>query len=125
MSCHCGSGLAYKLCCQRFVRGDDWPETAEALMRARYSAHVEGADQFLLDSWHPLTCPSRLELVKDQHWFGLKILAVHQGGPADVTGKVEFIAKFKVSGKVEKLHEVSEFVRDKGQWFYLAGILKN
>jgi len=94
-------------------------------MRARYSAYVEGEDQFLLDSWHPLTSPSGLEIVKDQRWLGLKILAVHQGGSADATGWVEFIAKFKVSGKVEKLHEVSEFVREKGQWLYLTGTLKN
>jgi len=94
-------------------------------MRARYSAYVEAENQFLVDSWHPLTSPSRLEIVKDQHWLGLKILAVHQGGSADATGWVEFIAKFKVSGKVEKLHEVSEFVREKGQWLYLTGTLKN
>jgi len=125
MNCHCGTGKDFDLCCRRFLCGDSWPETAEELMRARYSAYVESEEQFLLDSWHPLTCPSHLTLVKNQRWVGLEVLVVTLGGRKDLTGTVEFVAKFKVSGKVEKLHEVSEFVREKGQWVYLAGKLKN
>ena len=93
-------------------------------MRARYSAYVEGEDSFLIDSWHPLSCPSQFESILNQQWLGLKILAVNQGRPGDRSGSVEFAATFKVSGKVETLHEVSEFVREQGRWCYLSGILK-
>lgn len=124
MNCHCGSGSSYRGCCGRFLSGEQWPETAEALMRARYSAYVEGEDGFLIDSWHPLSCPSQFESVLNQQWLGLKILAVNQGRLGDGSGSVEFVATFKVSGKVETLHEVSEFVREQGRWCYLSGILK-
>jgi len=124
MNCHCGSGSSYQECCDRFLSGEQWPETAEALMRARYSAYVEGEDGFLIDSWHPLSCPSQFESNLNQQWLGLKILAVNQGRPGDGSGSVEFVAIFKVSGKVETLHEVSEFVREQGRWCYLSGILK-
>lgn len=124
MNCHCGSGSSYQACCGRFLSGEQWPETAEALMRARYSAYVEGEDGFLIDSWHPLSCPSQFESNLNQQWLGLKILAVNQGRPGDGSGSVEFVATFKVSGKVETLHEVSEFVREQGRWCYLSGILK-
>jgi len=124
MNCHCGSGSSYQECCDRFLSGEQWPETAEALMRARYSAYVEGEDGFLIDSWHPLSCPSQFQSNLNQQWLGLKILAVNQGCPGDGSGSVEFVAIFKVSGKVETLHEVSEFVREQGRWCYLSGILK-
>ncbi|MBC8476018.1 MAG: hypothetical protein H8D52_01605 [Gammaproteobacteria bacterium] len=124
MNCHCGSGSSYQDCCGRFLSGEQWPETAEALMRARYSAYVEGEDGFLIDSWHPLSCPSQFESNLNQQWLGLKILAVNQGRPGDGSGSVEFVAIFKVSGKVETLHEVSEFVREQGRWCYLSGIFK-
>ena len=91
-------------------------------MRARYSAYVEGEDGFLIDSWHPLSCPSQFESNLNQQWLGLKILAVNQGRPGDGSGSVEFVAIFKVSGKVETLHGVSEFVREQGRWCYLSGI---
>jgi SEC-C motif-containing protein len=93
-------------------------------MRARYSAYVEGEDDFLIESWHSLSCPAQIGTVLNQRWLGLKILVVDQGRPEDGRGSVEFVATFKVSGKVETLHEVSEFVREQGRWRYLSGTLK-
>ena len=41
-SCYCGSSLSYADCCQPFHRGARKAETAEKLMRSRYSAYVAG-----------------------------------------------------------------------------------
>jgi SEC-C motif-containing protein len=38
----------------------------------------------------------------------------------DEQGTVEFVARYKVGGKAHRLHEISRFVRENGQWFYLA-----
>ncbi len=40
-ACPCGSGQAFKECCQRYHDGE-LPETPEKLMRSRYSAYVKG-----------------------------------------------------------------------------------
>lgn len=41
-ACPCGSGQAFKDCCQRY-HGGELPETPEKLMRSRFSAYVKGA----------------------------------------------------------------------------------
>ena len=40
-SCPCGSGNDYKSCCEPIIQGKKAAETAEQLMRARYTAHVK------------------------------------------------------------------------------------
>lgn len=87
-------------------------------MRSRYSAYVLGLLDYLLASWHPSTAPGdfSLEPVK---WLGLEVLAASSQG--DV-GVVEFVARYRNSlGRAERLHELSRFVREAGQWFYLDG----
>jgi SEC-C motif-containing protein len=34
---------------------------------------------------------------------------------------VEFVARYKVNGKAESLHEISLFEKYNGHWFYLHG----
>ena len=38
--CPCGSGLAYGECCAPVINGSAKAKTAEALMRARYTAYA-------------------------------------------------------------------------------------
>lgn len=123
--CPCQSGNRYALCCGRFVEGGALPETAEQLMRSRYAAYALGCEDYLLSTWHAATRPSTLDLSCSTHfkWLGLEIVRTHDGGPADTEGTVEFIARCKVNGKAERLHEASRFVRAGGQWYYLDGTL--
>jgi SEC-C motif-containing protein len=37
------------------------------------------------------------------------------------TAEVEFVARFRVSGKAVRQHERSRFVREDGRWFYMDG----
>ena len=121
LSCPCGSGLGYGACCSRFIRGDAVPETAEQLMRSRYSGFVVRDESYLLATWHPDTRPSRVRLDEKQRWLGLSIRATEAGGPDDRTGVVEFVARFKIDGKGHRLHEISRFEKSDGRWHYLDG----
>jgi len=97
--------------------------TAEALMRSRYSAfHLRRAD-YLLASWHHTTRPASFAESdwQDLKWIGLKIISSQAGQPGDLTGNVEFIARFKTGGRAGKLHERSQFVCENGRWFYVDG----
>jgi len=40
----------------------------------------------------------------------------------DDRGIVEFVARSKLGGRAHRLHEVSEFVREGGRWFYLRAL---
>jgi SEC-C motif-containing protein len=95
--------------------------TAEQLMRSRYSAFVEADEDYLLNSWHPDTRPSRVRFDGEQRWLGLSIKSVEAGGEPDRTGTVEFVARFKIQGKGHRLHENSRFEKIKDRWYYLNG----
>ena len=90
-------------------------------MRSRYSAFALCDQPYLLATWHEDTRPSRLRFDERQRWLGLKIKAAEAGQPGDVSGEVEFVARFKVDGKGHRLHERSRFVKESGRWFYVDG----
>ena len=89
-------------------------------MRSRYTAFTQNNETYLLLSWHRNTRPQNLNLVdqKNIKWVILKIL---QHETKEITATVEFIARYKVNGKAEKIHELSRFVKEDGRWFYVDG----
>lgn len=92
-------------------------------MRSRYSAYVLGRTDYLIASWHPSTRPSRIETAPaGQRWLGLEVRR-HAQLDAD-HAEVEFVARSKLGGRAERLHEVSRFVRENGRWFYVDGDLR-
>lgn len=105
-----------------FHRGEAAAPTALRLMRSRYSAFAVGDQQYLLDTWHPLTRPAGLELDLDQRWYRLDILGFTQGGLLDSEGTVEFRAWHKLDGTASSRHEVSRFVREGGRWMYREAV---
>jgi SEC-C motif-containing protein len=123
--CPCQSGNRYAHCCGRFVEGGAQPQTAEQLMRSRYTAYALGREDYLLRTWHASTRPATLDLSSSTpvKWLGLEIVHTHGGGVDDRDGVVEFIARARVNGKAERLHEASRFVRADGRWYYLDGTL--
>jgi SEC-C motif-containing protein len=124
--CPCKSRLSYATCCMPFHHGNAKPETAEQLMRSRFSAYFFRLVDYLVETTHPSTRTPGLkrDLEKTIHqvnWRFLKILNTSKGGKADKTGKVEFIADYFVDGEPHELHEHSRFKRFKGAWKYLDG----
>lgn len=94
-------------------------EDAEALMRSRYSAFERGDVPYLLATWHASTRPATLELEAKAKWLGLEVKQHRVTG--ENTAEVEFVARFRVSGRAVRQHELSRFVREDGQWFYVDG----
>jgi len=91
-------------------------------MRSRYTAYVLGLEDYLLATWHPDTRPASLGLADSPgQWLGLKVLATEAGGEGEQTGVVEFVARYKVNGRAQRLQERSRFVREAGRWYYLDG----
>jgi len=120
--CPCGRNLAYDRCCGRWHAGPQALQapTAEDLMRSRYTAFVGGLLDYLRDTWHPSTRPAAIEpLPAGLRWLGLEVRR-HEQHDID-HAVVEFVARSKLGGKAERLHETSRFMREGGRWFYIDG----
>lgn len=104
------------------LAGESPAETAEALMRSRYTAFVMSDDAYLHTSWHSQTRPADTSAPQGVEWRRLRIRDAQGGSPTDETGTVEFIAHFRTpDGGRDFLHERSEFVREAGRWVYWSG----
>ncbi len=90
-------------------------------MRSRYTAFALGDEPYLLATWHASTRPPALHLAGDTavKWIGLDVKRAETTGSDSAV--VEFVARSKVGGRAQRLHEVSRFVREGGKWFYLKG----
>ncbi len=124
--CPCQSGSSYATCCMPYHYGRARPETAEQLMRSRYTAYFFRRVEYLVETTHPDTRSPRLkqeleDMVHQVNWIYLKILEVVKGGKTDKTGKVEFVAGYFAQNERQELHERSRFKRHKGAWKYLDG----
>ncbi len=129
MKCYCHSNKDFKQCCQPILRGKAIAETAEQLMRSRYSAYVMADIDYILRTHHPMSRPvsERQEILswtKSVKWTGLEVLKVQHGSKNDLEGTVEFKANFTEKGQPDCIHENSYFRKDNGQWFYLSGTHK-
>ena len=113
---------SYAQCCGRFLEGTDLPETAEQLMRSRYTAFVLENEAYLLDSWHPDQRPAKIDFDTHIKWLGLKIKQTRSGGADDQEGWVEFVARFKISGKAERIEELSYFIKVANRWQYVSAV---
>jgi SEC-C motif-containing protein len=127
MNCHCGSNLAFTDCCEPFLRGDKLPETAEKLMRSRYSAYVQADLPYIEKTMAPEALrgfnPAEvLKSAKEAKWLGLEILSTERGGDGDSTGEVEFVARYEHGGEKFEHRELSHFRRGDGQqWLFVRG----
>ena len=111
----------YLSCCGKYIEQGGNPQTAERLMRSRYCAYVFGREHYLLRTWHASTRPPEIALhnAASIKWLGLKILVSQCGESQDAQAHVEFVARYAINGKAERLHESSRFILEAGQWFYV------
>jgi SEC-C motif-containing protein len=122
--CPCTSGRSREACCGPLLDGRATASTAEALMRARYSAFVEKNLGFIRDT---LGGPAKethdedgiRRWAEESQWLGLKVVGTEGGGEADEAGVVEFIAKYKAEGRVVSHQERARFERIDGQWAFV------
>jgi SEC-C motif domain protein len=130
MTCPCRLRSAeqkpYSQCCAPIIEAGAPAPTAEALMRARYTAFALNKIDFLLESLAP---ESRYDFDRkavthwssQSQWLGLDILSTEQGQPGDAEGYVEFVAHFVMEGEPRAHRERSLFRFDAGdgRWYFL------
>ena len=134
-----GSPLLYKECCQPYHDGlfdKDFDkldgikaDTAERLMRSRYSAFVLVKPEYIVKT----TLPAQQNLLdiqaieswaKETVWAGLQIIA-HTPKLGKRHAQVEFKAYFKTPEGLHAHHELSAFVKTKNKadndasWYFL------
>ena len=127
--CPCTSKKPYDHCCGPFHAGTAAAETAELLMRSRFSAYALGKVDYLIATRPEAKRPeeNREELVtycKSVQCVGLKIVGREKGGQADDTGVVTFHASLQTNGRRSLHIETSTFARESGRWVYVDGVVK-
>lgn len=124
--CPCGSKQEYASCCGAVISGSRRAETAEQLMRSRYSAYVKKEIGWLRSSLHPkyrsdFNEATTRDWAERSQWLGLEIVKKEQGGPSDSVGTVEFIATFDEHGQRHVHRETATFEKIDGSWYFKDG----
>lgn len=119
--CRCGMSFPYTDCCGPLIRGVGFADTAEDLMRSRYTAYTQGNWDYLIKT----TCSeeratkSPADFEKEGiEWLGLDILGTRQGERDDEAGEVTFVARYTEAGEARKFQETSKFIKENGRWMY-------
>jgi SEC-C motif-containing protein len=128
LSCPCGLEASTEECCGAIISGQREAETAEALMRSRYTAYVLGEIDHIMNTHHPdadeeADRKTTEQWSKQGKWLGLEIVETKEGGKDDDAGEVEFIARYEIKGHAFHHHERAQFRRVKGAWRYWDGTM--
>ena len=111
IKCPCGSNENYQQCCQPLHLGQVLAQSAEQLMRSRYAAFVTHEIDYLMITHSPETRDQLIKAdimqwAKDSQWLGLNVVKHHRSSGS---AQVEFVAWYKVDGKLQAHHELSHF----------------
>jgi SEC-C motif-containing protein len=124
--CACGSNLLLENCCLPVIQGKVKAQTAEQLLRARYTAFTQGEVDFILSTHHSRTRKDvkREEIedwAKNSKWLELKIFQKEAGSEKDSQGTLVFGAYYQPhdSDEPEEHLEKSFFERENGEWKFL------
>ncbi|MCG9721167.1 YchJ family protein [Shewanella sp. Isolate7] len=126
LPCPCGRSvkdkpLSYKECCEPYHLGSIPPDP-ESLMRSRYSAFVLKRHQYLIDTHHHDYLNGLSVQILDQenhtHWLAL---SVNKSSSEQNKGMVEFHAWYRAEDGLDAIHEISDFVKQDGRWWYTQG----
>ena len=124
--CPCTSKHSFDSCCAPFLSGQKVPETAEQLMRSRFTAYAMQRPQYLMDTTveaerEKLDLDELARYCHAVKCISLKILKTEGGGAQDETGTVLFHASLQINGRRMLHRELSRFVRENGRWVYVDG----
>ena len=126
--CPCGSGLTFGDCCGPIIAGEKKAPSAEAVMRARYSAYATEQVKYLKTS---ATKSVQAEFNEEASrnwsraatWHRLEIVRTEGGTGRFKTGVVEFRAAYSANGEFCNHHEIAQFVKEDGEWRFADGEL--
>lgn len=125
MACPCGSNLAYARCCGLYISGEHNAPTPEALMRSRYTAYTRANINYIVRT---MKAPANVDFdpesarkwAKRSRWLKLEVLNTSTQGDL---GSVEFRAHYSLANQKHVIHEISEFRKDDGNWYYISGVI--
>lgn len=122
--CHCCSGKEFQHCCEPLLEHETAAETAEQLMRSRFSAYKCKNYQYIFDTYgeaqQKTLSPALLEdAAKGTYWLALNVVSFTEISTDNA--QVEFIATYAENGNLFQMHEVSDFERQQGLWKYTTG----
>ncbi|MDO4839758.1 MAG: YchJ family metal-binding protein [Desulfovibrionaceae bacterium] len=130
--CPCGSGKDYASCCQPYHDGKEWPQDAEQLVRARYSAYVLHKWQYLVDTHmagpgdERLTAEELEERTNGVNWQGLNIVGSGICGEEEEDERgnpfVNFYAYYLMDDGLHQLGEHSFFAIKDEKLYYTGGV---
>ncbi|MCG7390881.1 YchJ family protein [Pantoea sp. ACRSB] len=123
--CPCCSGKQYSLCCAPFLAGEQLPESAEQLMRSRYTAYAMQNSNWLIASWHPSQrVPDMAQRLSESfagtEWLSLNVTCCNHGSH-DNEAFVTFFARYRENSQIRAIHERSRFLREDHRWYYVDG----
>jgi SEC-C motif-containing protein len=126
--CFCGSKKEFSQCCDPYIKGNAVAPTAEALMRARYSAFASGSVEFIKKTVLPSSLAeydenATREWSLKSKWLGFEILNMTGGKENDTEGVVEFVAAYSVKDAAMKHHEIAKFKKENGTWYFCDGTI--
>ena len=125
--CPCGSKQPYNKCCEMIISGKREAATCQELMRSRYVAFTMANVDYLMDSHHSKTRPTKernriKKWAASILWMGLVIVNTQAGEVTDASGYVEFRAMYMEDGQMQEIHEKSLFEREHQKWVYVSGV---
>jgi SEC-C motif-containing protein len=123
MSCYCGVGDSFEKCCKPLHEGKLSAETAEQMMRSRFSAFCVRNLDYVKRTTDPqlfteIDWNANEEWMNSVDFFKLEIVRAEESGNK---ATIEFKAHFKVHEKVSVHHEISKFRKSHGEWFFRDG----
>lgn len=122
--CPCGTTKDYTHCCSLYIDNGQLAVSPEILMRSRYCAYTMGKIEYIEQTMRGKALIGFEEReakrwARRVNWIGLQVLNVI---PEDKNkGYVEFVALFMDKGTLQSIHEISEFEKIEGRWFYTDG----
>jgi len=124
MNCPCNHLRNYEECCGKIHRSIFNAQTAEELMRSRYSAFVLDKMDYLKLSHanstvHTFNLKSVSKWTKTVKWVKLEILFSKKGKKKNYSGYVEFKAYYEENTILNHIHGKSRFIKQDQHWVYL------
>lgn len=124
--CPCGSPL-YSECCQLLHTGQKKAQSAEQLMRSRYSAFAKQEIDYIvkttaLGQQKALDVKAIADWSKANQWLKLEIVQAQEKldkTHAQVEFKAHYADKNNDPNQVQIHHEVSHFVNVENTWYFL------
>ena len=119
-ACPCGSGQKFATCCEPVLSRQKVAETAEQVMRSRFTAHVLHDSAHLHRTYLPTSKKPYVaeeETGEPMEWTRLTIHS-HEPEVKPGVSYVDFTAYYKNGDSEGAMHEKSEFLRVDGEWLF-------